>query len=211
MLQNISLFIKNIKNIENTPIPKIIWTYWDNINIPKNIQVCIDSWNKYNPDYEIIILNDNILKYYLDNFDLSYLKQKKYSSARISDFIRLNVLSKYGGIWSDASIICNKSYNWVNDLQKEHNSEFIGFYLDGFTLQELKNKSPVIESWFLACVKNSKFINDWKNEFKNIYNYNEDQIENYIIELEKNQNINLQKITGKKYLAIHCEIGRAHV
>ena len=38
-------------------IPKVIWTYWDNDNIPLSVQTCITSWEIHNPDHTIVILN----------------------------------------------------------------------------------------------------------------------------------------------------------
>ena len=46
--------------------PKKIWTYWDNPNkIPKTVQMCISSWAKYNPSYEIILLTKKNFKGYV--------------------------------------------------------------------------------------------------------------------------------------------------
>jgi hypothetical protein len=162
----------------NTNIPKKIWTYWDNDNLPDIIVKCIDTWKKQNPNYEIIVLSKQNLSKYLPDVDFSKIKHID-SATRFSDMVRLHVLAKYGGIWSDASIICLKPYDsWIPNMQSKSNAEFVGFYIDGFTLPQFKEKSPVIESWFLACVKDSRIVNDWLNEF-------------------------LQKINSPVYLSIH--------
>ena len=52
-------FIQNMKIVENMNenkrIPKIIWTFWDG-DLTELITLCIDSWERHNPTYEIIIL-----------------------------------------------------------------------------------------------------------------------------------------------------------
>ncbi len=81
-------------------IPKIIHYCWfGRGEKPALMKKCIKSWKKYCPDYEIIEWNE-------DNFDIDsclWTKQayeaKKY--AFVSDYVRLYVLKKYGGIYMD--------------------------------------------------------------------------------------------------------------
>jgi hypothetical protein len=184
----------------NTNIPKKIWTYWDNDNLPDIIVKCIDTWKKQNPNYEIIVLSKQNLSKYLPDVDFSKIKHID-SATRFSDMVRLHVLAKYGGIWSDASIICLKPYDsWIPNMQSKSNAEFVGFYIDGFTLPQFKEKSPVIESWFLACVKDSRIVNDWLNEFLRISDF--DTVEKYV-ESVKDEGVDLQKINSPVYLSIH--------
>lgn len=63
---------------------------------------CIASWEKYLPDYEIILWNE-------DNFDVNinqYVKEayisKKY--AFVTDYVRLYALYNYGGIYMDTDV-----------------------------------------------------------------------------------------------------------
>jgi hypothetical protein len=181
-------------------IPRKIWTFWDDENIPNVVQKYIATWKKYNPDHEIVVLNKTNLNNYLD-VDFSKIKHISHSPTRYSDMVRLYILSKYGGIWCDASIICMKPFDsWIFDLQSNSDAEFVGFYIDGFTLPEFKESSPVIESWFFACKENSIMVNDWLKEFLRISDY--DTIEQYV-ESVKDEGVNIQKITSPAYLAIH--------
>lgn len=181
-------------------IPRKIWTFWDNENIPDVVQKCIYTWKKYNPHYEIVVLNKKNVNNYLD-VDFSKIKHISDSPARYSDMVRLHILSKYGGIWCDASIICMKPYDsWIPDLQSNSDAEFVGFYIDSFTLPEMKESSPVIESWFFACKENSIMVNDWLKEFLRISDY--DTVEQYVDSV-KGEGVNIQKITSPAYLSIH--------
>ena len=84
-------------------IPKIIHYCWfgDGPISPER-RKCMESWKKYCPDYKIMAWNEQ-------NFDIStnrYAQQayaaKKY--AFVSDYARLVVLYRYGGIYLDTDV-----------------------------------------------------------------------------------------------------------
>lgn len=84
-------------------IPKKIHYCWfGGKELPKLAKKCIASWQKFLPDYEIIEWNEK-------NFDINestYIKEiyqaKKY--AFVSDYVRVKVLYKYGGIYFDTDV-----------------------------------------------------------------------------------------------------------
>ena len=64
--------------------------------LPESARKCIESWQKYIPDYEI-------KEWHEDNFDVNIIpytaeayKLKKY--AFVSDYARFWILYKYGGL-----------------------------------------------------------------------------------------------------------------
>jgi hypothetical protein len=176
--------------------PKIIWTYWDNPNkIPKTVKICMDSWKKYNPNYKIIFLTKtNYINYINIPENIALHKNFNDNPARFSDLIRLYALSEHGGIWIDSSILLKKSLDtWLFPSP----AEFSGFYLEAFTKNNLP---PVIESWFLASNKNSKFIELWRDEFCKMIEY--PNVEKYI-ESRKEMGVDYEKISIPDYLAIH--------
>lgn len=105
-------------------IPKVIHYCWfGRGEKPALAKKCIDSWEKYCPDYEIIEWNE-------DNFDLSvnsYTKwcyeNKKY--AFLSDYVRLYVVYKYGGVYFDTDVELVKNIDFLLD-----NESFFGFETD---------------------------------------------------------------------------------
>jgi hypothetical protein len=185
------IFIKKSSNFSND-IPKTIWTFWDSDAIPDSVKRCIDSWKKSNPDYSVIILNKNNLKTYLPEIDVFSLKHND-KPARTSDFVRLNILPKYGGVWADATIIINKPLSHI--FSPQHN--FTGFYLDGFTTNI---DYPVIESWFFACTKGNDFVSKWRDAFMMLNNH---ETPDKYSEWVRNQGVDTQKINDLNYLAIH--------
>jgi hypothetical protein len=176
-------------------IPKIMWVFWDNPeHIPKTVTMCIESWRKYHPDYNIILLTKMNYNEYI-NIPHRIVTHPHFneSMARFSDLIRLYALAEHGGIWLDSSILLKGPVdNWLLP-----GYEFSGFYLDGFTQ---KKEYPVIESWFLACHKGSEFVRLWKEEFTKIAEY--ESVDKYV-ESRKKMGVDLQKIDNPNYLAIH--------
>jgi hypothetical protein len=141
-------------------IPKTIWTYWDTEELPDFIQKCIDKWRQLNPGWTINVLNPKNLGEHLPGVDIFGMKFAD-SKPRQSDFVRLHVMAKYGGIWCDASMVPTRSFEWVIDAQKSKGSEFIGYYREGATTRP---EYPVIESWFFANIPGSNFVSKWRDE-----------------------------------------------
>lgn len=84
-------------------IPKIIHYCWFGRNpLPPLALKCINSWNKYFPDYIIKEWNE-------DNFDVNIVsytaeayREKKY--AFVSDYARFWILYTYGGVYFDTDV-----------------------------------------------------------------------------------------------------------
>lgn len=83
-------------------VKKIHYCWFGGKPKPKKIRKCIASWKKYFPDFEIIEWNES-------NFDINcneYVKNaynlKKW--AYVSDYCRLAMLYKYGGLYFDTDV-----------------------------------------------------------------------------------------------------------
>ena len=102
-------------------IPKKIHYFWIGGNPkPKSVLFCIESWKKYCPDYEIIEWNET-------NYDFTkneYMKQayeaKKW--AFVTDYARLDVIYRYGGIYLDTDVELIKPLDQMLDY-----AGFMGF------------------------------------------------------------------------------------
>lgn len=184
-------------NIRKKTIPKKIWGFWDNGELPPIVKICIESWRKYNPDHEIIILTNTNIKDYLPDVDFSKIKFIEKPQRR-SDFIRLFLLEKYGGFWIDASTLMTGSLDKIHKIQQRRDGiEFVGYYLDSYTN---KCEYPIIENWCLAAVKDSKFIKLWLAAFMKLNNF--DTIEDYLKHIHEN-GVDLQKLGSPDYLTMH--------
>jgi mannosyltransferase OCH1-like enzyme len=136
-------------------IPKLIHYCWFGGNpLPEPAQKCIKSWQKYCPDYEIKEWNEK-------NFDFSrciYAKEayeaKKW--AFVTDYVRLKVLTGYGGIYMDTDVEVVKP---LDVFLKE--KAFSGFeYQDNVSTSLMAcEKNFKLFGTFLKCYDERHFLN----------------------------------------------------
>ena len=91
-------------------IPKVIHYCWFGNN-PKTklMESCIESWKKYCQDYEIIEWNENNFDINMNEYTRRCYNEKKW--AFLSDYVRLYVVEKYGGIYLDTDVEIVKPLN----------------------------------------------------------------------------------------------------
>lgn len=144
-------------------IPKIIWIFWYDEEIPELVKKCIINIKNLHPDFEVRILDKNTVSNFIE-IDLNNLVSKIPKLANLSDLVRLKLLSKYGGVWLDASIILTERVDKFF-LEQDKACDLIAFYNKNRTQN---SKILVIENWMLAAPPNSLFINTWLKYFSPI-------------------------------------------
>ncbi len=150
---------------EPKQIPKIIWSYWDSSEFPVLVGNCIDNTISLNPDFKYIIVTPQNLYEYLPDFP-DYLEFP--SVPYKSDYIRLSLLRKYGGIWMDITTVLTDSLNWILELQEKHRFSFFAFHNPAMMTED--RNVPLIESWFIAANTDSDLLKDWWAEFDRVSN-----------------------------------------
>ena len=153
-------FWGNEKNVEYQHIPKIIWIYWHEVKIESvAVNKCIEQIRRLNPTWTIYILNKETVLNFLDDFTWF---SSELPLANLSDYIRLSLLKKYGGVYIDASTLLFEPLENILKLTDRSIAELSIYYTEENTVD---NRFPMIETWFMAAVPNSKFIIDWLNEY----------------------------------------------
>ena len=74
-----------------------------------------------------------------------------------SDWVRLYMVSTYGGVWCDASIILTKPLEWI--ITK---ADFVGYHMDGW---QSEGMPKIVESWCFGAPRGSPFVTAWFEEF----------------------------------------------
>lgn len=133
-------------------IPKIIHYCWfGEREKPKLVKRCIESWRVHCPDYKLIEWNENNV----DINEYPYLRwcfeNKKW--AYLSDFVRLLVVEKYGGIYLDTDVEIVKKFDYL--------LEYEAFY--GY-----ENSNYVATGLGFGAVKGHITLEAMKNEYSNI-------------------------------------------
>lgn len=84
-------------------IPKIIHYIWfGGKQFPDKVQMCIDSWHKYMPEYEFKLWNEETFDVNSVEFTKQAYANKKW--AFVSDYVRMYALNKFGGWYFDTDI-----------------------------------------------------------------------------------------------------------
>ena len=123
-------------------IPKIIHYCWfGRGNKPRLSQKCIESWNKYCPDYEIIEWNE-------DNYDVLKTPYTRYCYenkkwAFLSDYVRLDVVYENGGVYFDTDVEVIASIEQL----LEHNAFFA-----------FENAENIATGLGFGAEKNSRYV-----------------------------------------------------
>lgn len=102
-------------------IPKKIHYCWfGGKEKPKSVLKCIESWQRYCPDYEIVEWNENNFDVHSHPFTHQAYEAKKW--AFVSDYARLYIVYNEGGIYLDTDVEIVKSLDPLLD-----NEAYIGF------------------------------------------------------------------------------------
>jgi len=141
-------------------IPKKIWMLWFQglSDAPFVVKKCVDSWVNENPNWEVIILDENNLSKYV----VIDLPEKKYANLTMqgkSDLIRLHLLSEYGGVWADGTTFCMKPLDdWID-----------GCTASGFFAFHRPARDTIMGSWFLVSEKGGPIVVKWRERMNSFW------------------------------------------
>lgn len=147
-----------------------IWLCWfqgeHDPSLSKRDKICIQRWREASGQHEVVILDQNkintILPEYVDT--INTCKQKR-SFQHKADLLRLMLLEKYGGIWSDTSVypIAN-----VNEIVEETTQQTDVFFYSFSKKRISPSKGDrLIANWFmLAKYPNEYAIRALSAEYK---------------------------------------------
>lgn len=158
MFDFISHLDKRDKSHILRPFPKqdiaddTIWMFWYQGEdfMPEIVKMCIESVRKHSCGYSVVLLDkDNISDY----LDLPVMKKINHGMTytNFSDYLRLSLLTTYGGIWIDATMFV------TDDIKKQ-----VGDF-DFYTIKNVREKLYCISEYrwsisFLKCNKDNDFI-----------------------------------------------------
>ena len=96
-------------------IPKLFHLCWlSGDPYPKKIKFCIDSWKRFNPDYEVMLWDTSRFDINSTPWTRQAFEAKKFAFA--ADYIRLYAVYHYGGIYLDSDVEVIRSFDDVLDL-----------------------------------------------------------------------------------------------
>src|SRR5260370_18255679 len=99
-------------------LPKTIWCLWFQgwANAPDLVKACGASWRQQNPGWKIHYLSLDNLETCLDpSTDLRVIFGKDVPMEARSDAIRIELLSRFGGVWVDSTVYCLRPLDgWIH-------------------------------------------------------------------------------------------------
>jgi len=212
----------HLRSRKKSDIPNVIYTYLNNKTPSPLERKCIRSWRRHNPTYKIIIINKDNISTYIS--DINLVSLKNVTDKNVSDFIRLYILANNGGIWLDSNVYLNSPLGWIHAYQQTNKSEFVGYKVDRYTSDKIIVKIqvptdestntmdmviPVIDTFLLACVPGSKFMNDWRQMLFLITNY--ESSEEYVNEIQKTTVFQNIKNPSDNIILLACQYILQHV
>lgn len=167
-------------------IPKVIHYCWfGRGEKPKLAQKCIASWKKFCPDYEIIEWNEENFDVNMNGYTQMCYEQKKF--AFLSDYARLVIVAREGGIYFDTDVEVIKSFDSLLS-----DSAFFGFENNEYVASGLGFGSEAEHPVIQAMLDSYKPMLDGKHGVKGCPRLNTEALEN----LGLQRNGKKQRIAG---------------
>ena len=152
---------------------RTIWFLWLQglSSAPDIIKMCLHSWRRENPDWNVVVLDETNLDQYTD-IPLDAGIKSRLSANWYADLIRLDLLNKHGGVWVDATCYCIQPLDlWLTPNLHAHLFMF-----------QNRGDDRAFCSWFIASHRDNyllqatykALIQYWsENNFKDLKSYSQ--------------------------------------
>jgi hypothetical protein len=119
-------------------------------NAPEIVYHCVNSWKYYNPNWNIVLIDDTNLHNFINLKSYIQIKENM-PKCKIANIVRCILLYEYGGVWTDATTFCNKPLDeWLPNYINE-----------GFFAFNKPGPNKLLSNWFLYSEKNNYIIDKW--------------------------------------------------
>lgn len=134
-----------------------IWTYWDQglDAAPPVVLKCIRRWIDLNPECRVRVLT----KTTVGDFFPSFRDFLELPIAAFTDVLRVNLLARYGGVWTDATVFPMVPLRWW--LPAAARKGFFAFSW-GTSLLSVNQRDLTVPSWFLSADMGNRIVGLWR-------------------------------------------------
>jgi hypothetical protein len=132
---------------------KTIWSCWfqGRDAAPHLIKRCFASWDRKNPGWDFRCLDAVSIQRYVNLQGVVDLHRQSVTAASLSDIVRILLLHEFGGVWVDATLLCNRPLDdWLPSTMSQ------GFFAFAAPAQD-----RLLSSWFLSAVPDHYLISAW--------------------------------------------------
>ena len=100
---------------------KRIFTFWEpKESCPAYINMCMQTWAKFLPEYEVVMVNYSNLHTWLEKDIIKKVLYKKMTLAKQADCLRVALLYTHGGMWLDADIMLTENIDTIQSAIRLH-------------------------------------------------------------------------------------------
>ena len=159
--------------------PNKIWVCWlqGEKKAPSLIKTCIERIRRFSNGHEVIVITKENLIQYVDvpSVFLERVCNGKMLYAHLSDYIRYQLLYKYGGGWLDATLFVNRPIGIMNEFNYDFYSIRFKEPLDDNCIARCRWMTPVI-----FCKPGNEFVYNIYKIFEQ-YNLEHDYCIDYLL------------------------------
>lgn len=134
---------------------KTVFTYWEGTDykLLKQLQKLMIDHSNNGLNYNLILLTDKNIKDYVDEFPKCFLNLEP---AHKTDYLRVYLIRKYGGLWIDADTLVMNDLSVLFKIIEKNNAFFVtehqGTICNG--VFGSKSNTPLLNNWL-------DYINDY--------------------------------------------------
>lgn len=133
-------------------IPRNIFIYWGQglDQAPEIVRRCVTSWEEMNPGWKVRVISEADIGDLVSMDDIP----KDLAWAAYADILRLRLLRKFGGVWADATLFCERPLDdWLENYLTEGFFVFFG-----------PGPDKEIANWFIASQPDADLLVRWNDE-----------------------------------------------
>lgn len=141
-------------------IPRRLWAFWDSADLPLITKACLNSWPAHFPKHTIVVVTPETIEQYCGAVPDAV---RRLSPQKLSDWVRLQVLERYGGIWIDATTLF---LGPIDDILAycEHKRPDLFAFTGGTSDKDF----PMFENFFLASPRQGRAIRRINGEYRKV-------------------------------------------
>lgn len=131
---------------------KKIWMYWENkpgYSHPPYLELALETIQRNSGNYEVVVLDEKSVDNYIE---IPATVKRLEHIAHKADYIRFQLLYKYGGVWLDSDMILLRN---IDDAVEPYIQKY------DFISCGIEHLKPSI--WFMACKKDCEILGEQKD------------------------------------------------
>lgn len=169
-----------------------VWMFWDSEPLPLVVQLCWNNWcfwcEKSKNNFVPTLLTDQNVAQYIDLSSHSCFNQDTTNGPALrSDFIRLALLAKYGGVYMDATVVITEPLDWILG-HKDRGHQYFQAMFNPQNMN-ISCKVPVIENSFMAAPPEHELIKTWLARISSLDDCQSSSIKRMVKSTPKQKNL----------------------